>query len=401
MLLGAFVTDTLSTQLNHSDPLERRKAIVALANRDDRAALDAVTRAALTDRDPAVRELASKAQAHLSKKLNIEAPQAAPNVAASAPARPAPQNGQSATNAQPSSGAGSKPASEEDIAAAKSQVLNAWSARASGDRYGAQIALSRAFVSNPALREDPEVRELAAEVTGLDGGTAVVRLTMPPPGKKKKGDGGRFGVAAGDDGVTVLLIEYVIYFALVVFSILVGLYLARQVSEFFLSSPAVTSTRSSNAQRGFTALFSRSGPDILLWALGSAASSLIGLIIWNVLVQTFCNMAMGSVGGFVRHQSAVFKVTIATTLIYSVALLLWVTLLRSAPQTLPTVGPLVAWVLIINTFGGLGAQIYFVSRAHQIDLVQGFVAVVLTPLIFVCLCGVCLFATGIINRLTM
>jgi len=406
------VTDILSTQLNHSDPLERRKAIVALANRDDRAALDAVTRAALTDHDPAVRELASKAQAHLSKKLNIDAPQAAPNVAASAPVRPAPQKRQptASPQAQPTSKAPSVEVSAEDIAAAKGQLLNAYGARASGDRYGAQIALSRAFVFNPALREDPEVRELAAEVTGLDGSMAVVRLTMPPPGKSSGhggsagngGDGANGGraVAGSGDSLVILFVEYAIYFALVVFVTMISLNLARQSSEFVLSSMTSTA-RNAQSQRLLTAFLSTSGPAILTAALGFAAISLIGLILWNVLVQLFCNVAMGGVAGFIRHQNAVFRVTIATTLVYAVVVLIWALTLKSPPQTVASIGELLNGIILINSLVAAGAQIYLVSRVHQFDMVRGFVGVVLTPLIFACLCGVCLFASGIANRLTM
>lgn len=137
------VDSKIIKQLKHNDPQQRRKAIIALADSRDLAALKPLSEIARSDPDEKLRALAERAQKHLQEQ------------AARAEAR--------AANPPPPQ------VSERDAKRAKGYMDEAMSHYINKDNAKAARALTKALQVNPTLKTDSYFQSLVGNITGKHG----------------------------------------------------------------------------------------------------------------------------------------------------------------------------------------------------------------------------------------
>lgn len=171
----------LLRQLQHPDPDQRRRAIVALGRGADPAALPALARVYRTDPDPALRELALKAGRYL-RQQTAGAPAESPTKRPASPAAPLP--GLAADSLPPKHV--EQPVSHRNVQRAKQYASQAMDAYMAGDKARAAAHLRKALSINPNLTADKALVNLAGEVTGLPPREALAALQeghLPRPEK--------------------------------------------------------------------------------------------------------------------------------------------------------------------------------------------------------------------------
>ncbi len=139
----------LLKQVRDKDPKVRRKAIVALADCRDAAALEVLDNAARTDADEKLRALAARAQAHLKEHVDRSEKVAAnPEAYKDDPAL--------------------KPRiSDKDKARAKAAMDEALSYYIAKDNAKATKCLIKAVVANPLLKEDSYFLSMAGNILNV------------------------------------------------------------------------------------------------------------------------------------------------------------------------------------------------------------------------------------------
>lgn len=270
---------------------------------------------------------------------------------------------------------------------ARAYVNQAIGSYNSGNNYDAQVNLARALVTDPDLKNDPEIRALASKYTGLDAEAAIKRLTTPAknsPGNER-GDGSRD--TGGGDQWYVVLLELVVLFVAAMFMFVFILSLARQFPNEIIGQMGGRSSASVRAE--MSRILTMTEPVRLIQTGFYGALIVVGgVIVWNIIMYAFCVTALGGLGGIGSHMSAAFRVQIVSLLLQCGTILLSVWALRLPPGQQLTVTGIANGLGLLSTLGTTIALIYFISKAHQFDWVKGFVAVVLSPIIIACgFCG--------------
>jgi hypothetical protein len=148
----------LLKQLTSSDPQQRRKAVVGLANSKDPAAIPPLIDTSRNDPDEKVRALAEKAAAHLRTL---------------APNRDTPEPG-----GQASPFISEKPVKvpPKDIATARSYMDDALSMQINKETGKATRSLAKALQTNPNLKTDSYFLGLAASILNVQNDEAIAML---------------------------------------------------------------------------------------------------------------------------------------------------------------------------------------------------------------------------------
>jgi|GEM_PF-2576493 len=148
----------LLKQIKHNDPKERRKAIVALADQRDLAAVKPLEDAAKGDAEPKLRELADRAAQHLRAQIEKA----------------------SARAASPAAGyKGEEPTiriSEKQMARAREYLDEAMSMVVAKDNGKATKALAKALQTDPSLRADQYFLSLASSLFNTSNEEAIKKL---------------------------------------------------------------------------------------------------------------------------------------------------------------------------------------------------------------------------------
>jgi hypothetical protein len=271
---------------------------------------------------------------------------------------------------------------------ARAYVNQAIGSYNSGNNYDAQVNLARALVTDPDLKTDPEIRELASKYTGLDAGAAIKRLTTPAKNSpsNERGESVRDNSGGGDQWYVVLL-ELVVLFVAAMFLFVFILSLARQFPNEIIGQMGGRSSASVRAE--MSRILTMTEPVRLIQTGFYGALIVVGgVIVWNIIMYAFCVTALGGMGGIGSHMSAAFRVQIVSLLLQCGTILLSVWALRLPPGSQTTVSGIASALGGLTSLGTTIALIYFISKAHQFDWVKGFVAVVLSPIIIACgFCG--------------
>ena len=142
----------LLKQINHNDPKERRKAIIALADCRDMTGVPPLEKAAKSDDDPKLRELAGKALNHLKEQIEKAAERAAnPDTPLYVP--------------------------EKQIERSKAYMTEAMSMVVAKDNAKAAKALAKALEANPNLRQDSYFMSMVSSLFNVNGEQAIRLLT--------------------------------------------------------------------------------------------------------------------------------------------------------------------------------------------------------------------------------
>lgn len=268
---------------------------------------------------------------------------------------------------------------------AQSFVNQAIGSYNSGNNYDAQVNLARALVTNPELKNDPEIRQLASKYTGLDVETALKRLTTPARNSPRNDSNSREERAPGGDHWLTVLLELILLFVTVAFTSI----LIQSLGRGFATEIAAQAGNNARMQAELSRLMTLTEPGAVLRGALSYSAGTVGVLIgWNIIMYAFCIAALGGAGGILSHMSATFRVQIGSYLLLAATMLIFVLSFRTPLSTRQGLIQLSLALTIINGLGTVGVMIYFISRVHQFDMVKGFVAVVLSPIIISCgLCG--------------
>jgi hypothetical protein len=178
--------------LKNSDPVVRKRTIIAMAESHDEDALRILKAIYEKDSDPQMRELAKKAGAHLWKTITADKTAAAPTVRIKRndiPKQPVPQErfeernielAEQATSPDSGDTPESSPISipsvdinSKQIAMARIHVARATALVVKGDKMEALRYLQNACHINPELLNEELVINLASELTGLPKREAI------------------------------------------------------------------------------------------------------------------------------------------------------------------------------------------------------------------------------------
>lgn len=140
------VDKKLLSQLKDKDPKVRRKAIVALADCRDAAALTVLADTARSDPDDKLRTLADRAQKHLSSQLTPDEP-----IAQAAHSTPAAK----------------LRVTDKDVARGKAAMEEALSYYIAKDNAKATKSLMKAVMANPRLKEDSYFLSMAGNILSV------------------------------------------------------------------------------------------------------------------------------------------------------------------------------------------------------------------------------------------
>jgi predicted esterase len=158
-------------QLKSDNPLERKKAIIALGNSKDREALKILGELYRSDPDPGVREAALRAGRYIQRETQTM-PKLSTQELASSPSEPSEPPAQE-VEPQPEG------VDLRTLAEAQSQVKAAQEAGRKKDKPRAIIALTKAIRLNPGLAEDDNFRELASTILTRPPDEAIKMLLDP------------------------------------------------------------------------------------------------------------------------------------------------------------------------------------------------------------------------------
>lgn len=311
--------DKLVRQLSHPSSEQRIKAIKALAQTKDPAALQYLATVVKTDKDPEVRDFALKAGRYIKKQAAATDEYAAQPSRASAgwrtssylidedlPEEPEP------TAPEPDPFPENDEVSWEDKEEAKGFVKQAIEYEKKGDNYRAVHFLALALKKNPQLRQDTYTMTVASSVTGLPADEAARKLykAASDPSKAKKGK--KEGPTWGD-----ALIDIVIYG--VVIAATVGVTIIVLVNLVLAKSPQKVSATPGDPfdpSQLIHQLTSQGMVYILTVAIGAGVYAVINLVIGYIAIHFTATAMMGGEGSLV---GLIRKVTLYLTGTYAVS----------------------------------------------------------------------------------
>jgi hypothetical protein len=154
------VDSRLLKQIQHQDPQQRRKAIVALADCRDLAGLKPLEKAAESDPEPKLRALAARAAKHLQEHLEQSA------------ARASKPTEETAYKGEPEIRV-----SEKQMARGRGFMDEAMSMVVAKDNGKAAKALAKALKADPSLKSDTYFLSLAGNVFNTSGEEAIQKIT--------------------------------------------------------------------------------------------------------------------------------------------------------------------------------------------------------------------------------
>ncbi len=148
----------LLKQLTSSDPMQRRKAVVGLANSKDPSAIPSLVETAHNDPDEKVRVLAEKAAAHLRTQAVNQEPE------------------EHSGKASPFVSEKAVKVSPKDVATARSYMDDALSMQINRETGKATRSLAKALQTNPNLKTDSYFLNLAGSILNVSNDQAVAML---------------------------------------------------------------------------------------------------------------------------------------------------------------------------------------------------------------------------------
>lgn len=359
--------DQLIQQLQSSDPDQRSKAIKALANSKNPAALPHLAEVYRRDPEPSLRDLALKAGRYIR--------QASAEAGAGAGASAGPSAGTGAGTQ------GRAAPTARDIEVAKSYQDAATNYLLAEDKGRAIDALGKALALNPALADEAFTQNLIMSVTGLAPAQAIPILIHPDRreqlinqagGKRKlKQVETHHGAVIEDVTWTRILMDLAGYWVASALSSVVVLFFLLDMMDELL------------AQSGYPVMFdldlflSASLPALILSSLLNSIGSTFILVIWLLVVHYTAVLFFSGDAGmevmFRRVIPLLTLYTVATTVVLAVMLVIGTRLENYAlvPGILG-VGSLLFFFYLVNELG----------RIYDFGFVSGCVTLVLAAFLW-------------------
>ncbi len=356
--------DRYIAQLDNSDAELRRAAIIALRDSGDPHAVEPLLKAALTDQDTSLRELARSA-AYQIGTTQAQAPDAAQP---SAQAQPAISGLTSATVIRPIQPPPRK-VSPRDKRFARRQLNRAVELRIADLNDKASHALIEALRADPSMAYDQSLRNLATNVTGLPVEQAIKFLIEQGKDPNISLEEDRRPVFAITPEGTRLIADF-----LALFIVLLPLSLALlNLSNFLFSS---TGGKINPLQTSFVVT------NAMSTALGLVRTSVILLIAVTLgnLITFFVGQMMGGVGLLYPFMKVLIRLQIVIGLVLIALVLANAAVILASPATdrqfaAQTVGSL---SVIGTIFANIFAHAFFVARAHRFEFNRGILTAVVS-----------------------
>lgn len=279
-------------QIKHSDPQQRRKAIIALADSRDMAAIKPLEEIAQGDPEPKLRDLALKAQKHLKEQMEKMA----------------------AFAANPESYRAEMKVSDRDVAMAKSYMEEAMSTFLAKDNAKATKALIKALKVNPTLKTDSYFLSLVSSITGksdaeglnvlMDGQARSEFINNAEQGKlqkrkndhRAKADEIGWSAVGFDLSVFALVIAVITFLAPFVFVQLInnaityqGALTPEKYEEEFVKIPSELSTTTASVE-------AVGAVGLLVVAVVAGVGSAISMLLFGVLIHLIATRLFGGNG---------------------------------------------------------------------------------------------------------
>lgn len=279
-------------QIKNTDPQQRRKAIIALADSRDLDALKPLQEIEQGDPEPKLRELATKAQKHLKEQMDKMA----------------------AFAANPEAYRAEMKVSERDVARAKSYMEEAMSTFLAKDNAKATKALIKALKANPTLKTDSYFLSLVGSITGkadaeglnvlMDGQARSEFINTAEQGKiqKRKNDhrskAEEIGWSAVGFDLTVfaMVIAVITFLAPFVFVQLInnaityqGALTPDKYEEEFIKVPTELSTTTASVE-------AVGAVGLLVVAVVAGVGSAVSMFLFGLLVHVIATRLLGGNG---------------------------------------------------------------------------------------------------------
>jgi hypothetical protein len=381
----------LLKQIKHNDPKERRKAIVALADCRDVAAVKPLEEVANNDSDNKLRDLAARAASHLREQVE------------KAKVR--------ASNPEPVYG-GEQPVirvSEKQMARAREYVESAMSMIVAKDNAKAVKALAKALEIDPSLQNDQYFLSLASTLFNTSNEEAIKRLRSgeergnfikaQEKGKvdkrktdhKSKATEIGWSSAAFDLGIYAVVVIIITFLAPIVFAQIMGRAVEYQRSLSPDKYKEETIKVSRQVEELVKDLQTQGVGPLAVAAVANGVGSVISMVVLCFLIHLIASKALGGNGTmpFMMSQLVPFY-SLMTFVFFVWSLLLMGTVAIGAGLFGMLCAPimaLAAFVVIFKSAGKIGSAYDFGSAKGCISLAVGLIVLsvassVISSLIF-------------------
>ncbi|MEO8606898.1 MAG: HEAT repeat domain-containing protein [Chloroflexota bacterium] len=381
----------LLKQLKNKDAKERRKAIVALADCRDSAAIKALEDAAQNDSEPKLRELASRAAQHLQEQVSK---------AASRAASPEPVYG----------GEKEIHVSEKQMRRGREYVDEAMSMVVAQDSAKAVKALAKALQIDPSLKNDQYFLSLASGQFNTSNEEAVRRLMSgeergnfiksQEQGKvlkrktdhKSKAQEIGWASAAFDLTIYAVVVAIITFLAPIVFSQLMSKAIDYQKAltpeKYQAETVKVSSRQIEKALKDFQ---TQSPAPLVIGAVVNGVASALSMVILCLLIHVVASKLLGGNGTMPFMMSQLVPFYSLMTPVFFIWLCLLVgTISIGAGMFGVLCAPimaLAALVVVFKSAGRIGTSYDFGSAKGCMSLVAGIIVLgiissVISSLIF-------------------
>ena len=345
--------DDLINQLRSPDPGQRRRAIIALANSKDPAALNPLAAVYRTDPDPELRELALKAGRYNKQPAGAEEP---PAQTPSAVAVPTGGTVAAELGASPRIIPLKPSVSARDAELAKNYLDSATTYHLEGDRARAVENLGKALSLNPELRKDSFTANLMMTLTGRSVQEAMPLLIHPDRraeliaslgGKRKLRKQQTHGKDADKATWDNVMMDLGIYWLVVTLALIaIFVFVMKAIQDMVEAMPSAT-----NAD--FDALFSAGVIGLVMLAVLYGIISVLTLLVQGVAIHAAATYVLAGDGTLVYLYRRMVPFMTVVMLAFS-AVFVCLVVFSSATEV---------WCLVpmMIAFGTVGV-VYYMSK---------------------------------------
>lgn len=345
--------DDILQQLRSPDPGQRRRAIIALANSRDPAALKPLAAVYRTDPDPELRELALKAGRYIQQPSGDEG---SPVQTSSAVAVPTAGAVAADSGASPRSVPLKPSVSARDAELAKNYLDSATTYHLEGDKARAVENLGKALSLNPELRKDSFTANLMMTLTGRSVQEAMPILIHPDRraeliaslgGRRKLRKQQTHGKDADKATWDNVLMDLGIYWLVVTLSLIaIFVFVMKAIQDMVEATPSAM-----NAD--LDALFSAGVIGLVMLAVIYGITSVLTLLIQGAAIHAAATYVLAGDGTLVYLYKRLVPFMTVVMLAFS-AVFVCLALFSSATEV---------WCLVpMMIAGGTVGVVYYMSK---------------------------------------
>jgi hypothetical protein len=339
-------------QLDSTDPAQRRRAIIALANSGDPAALKPLAAVYRTDPDPAIRELALKAGRYIKQVTGDKAANQPPDAVTVQATGAAAIDLGTAPQAVPRE----QIVSARDAELAKNYLDSATTHHLEGDKARAIENLGKALSLNPDLRKESFTANLIMTLTGRSVQEAMPILVHPDRraeliaslgGKRKLRKQQTHGQDAEEATWDNVMMDLGIYWLVVTLCLIaIFVFVLKAIQDMIDSMPTTTTT-------DLSALYNASVIGLIMVAVIYGIASVLSLLLQGAAIHAAATYILAGDGTLVYLYRRLVPFMTVVALGYA-GVFVFLGLFSSAKEVLC----LVPMIVMVGTV----AMFYYMSK---------------------------------------